>query len=60
MSSYIVDISVSMTVSANSEEEAFAIGHGQIDRIRNNETRSAEVEDSVMDVDGEVVDVEEA
>lgn len=60
MSGYIVDISVSMTVSANSEEEAFAIGHGQIDRIRDNQPRLAEVEDLVMDVDGEVVAVEEA
>lgn len=60
MSSYIVDISVSMTVSANSKEEAFAIGHGQIDRIRNNETRSESVEEDVLSVEGEVVDVEEA
>jgi len=52
MPAYIVDVSVSLTVEANTEEEAFGIGHSLIPELEKSK--------DYTEVEGEVIGVEEA
>ena len=49
MATYEVDLSAWLTIEVDNEEEAFAIAHGAIDKIRN----------LIPEFDGEIVEIEE-